>query len=84
MTGERAHPSATQQAVRDQMLAHPLHGSGRQRTVGTRHVVAAGEAHQHERGLEAADAGDGITCDMANWAEALLTPATKASKPTPS
>ena len=31
--------------------------------------------------LEANDAGDGITCDMANWANARLTPASAAAPP---
>jgi hypothetical protein len=33
--------------------------------------------------LEANDAGDGITCDMANWANARLTPAGAAARPDP-
>jgi len=38
-------------------------------------------ADARELTLEANDAGDGINCDMANWAEARLTPA--AARPTP-
>ena len=37
------------------------------------HVEVAGA---QELRLEASDAGDGINCDMANWADARLTPAT--------
>ena len=33
--------------------------------------------------LEARDAGDGISCDMANWAEARLTPVGNAARPRP-
>ncbi len=39
------------------------------------HVESAQELR-----LEAADAGDGITCDMANWAEARLTRSTSPTK----
>ncbi|HEY9172032.1 MAG TPA: NPCBM/NEW2 domain-containing protein [Verrucomicrobiae bacterium] len=47
------------------------------------HVSLAGA---QEVRLEARDAGDGITCDMANWAEARLTPTRElaARRPTES
>lgn len=39
-------------------------------------------AGAQELRLEANDAGDGITCDMANWADARLTPAPRAATAT--
>ena len=42
------------------------------------HVDLAGA---QELRLEANDAGDGITCDMANWANARLTPASAGRSP---
>jgi hypothetical protein len=42
------------------------------------HVDLAGA---QELRLEANDAGDGITCDMANWVNARLTPAAAAARP---
>lgn len=44
------------------------------------HVSVAGA---QEVRLEAKDAGDGLTCDMANWAEARLMPAANAAKVRP-
>jgi hypothetical protein len=44
------------------------------------HIDLAGA---QELRLEANDAGDGITCDMANWANARLTPASAAARQDP-
>jgi hypothetical protein len=44
------------------------------------HIDLAGA---QELRLEANDAGDGITCDMANWANARLTPASAAARHDP-
>ncbi len=44
------------------------------------HVPLAGA---REVRLEARDAGDGISCDMANWAEARLTPTSEAASRRP-
>ncbi len=44
------------------------------------HIDLAGA---QELRLEADDAGDGIDCDMANWANARLTPATTAARHEP-
>ena len=41
------------------------------------HVLIAGA---QEVRLEVRDAGDGVSCDMANWAEARLTPAPNATQ----
>jgi hypothetical protein len=49
-------------------------------TPKTVHVDLAGAQELH---LEANDAGDGITCDMANWANARLTPASAAPRHDP-
>ena len=46
----------------------------------TVHVDLAGAEELH---LEAKDAGDGVTCDMANWLNARLTRAKAAAHPVP-
>jgi hypothetical protein len=58
-------------------------GSGILRATDTPKPVHIDLAGAQELRLEANDAGDGITCDMANWANARLTPASAAARQDP-